>query len=169
MTTGGCGVSSRRFRLTGGLARSGGTSARSNVVYLDRYRPRGVSPRLLLYVTESARWEGLLASSPDWWTRAAQTPEELAAALAGPEPDLVVLDDTLTWIDPVDVIARTHSATGAAIVMVMGNRGGRSRRTLLKRAFAAGLTDSLLAPLEANELFHTLRLLLHLRVSAAGG
>ncbi len=86
----------------------------------------------------------------------------LRHALLTKQPDLILMESDLGWVDPIDAIEHISGLTSAPIVLIRTS-DSTADGPLLKRAFAAGLHDTLLAPLCPDELGEALGVLLKLR------
>lgn len=86
----------------------------------------------------------------------------LRHALLTKQPDLILMESDLGWADPVEVIRHVSAQLSAPVVLIR-NCELSSDGPFLKKAFAAGLHDTLLAPLCPDELGEALGVLLKLR------
>jgi CheY-like chemotaxis protein len=83
-------------------------------------------------------------------------------ALLTKQPDLILMESDLGWADPVQAIEEISGLMGSPIVLIRTS-DSKADGPLLKRAFAAGLHDTLLTPLCPDELGEALSVLLKMR------
>ena len=135
----------------------------SNVVELMAFRDRRPSPgaHTVYYLNEAGRWLETLDSFAFLYVEDIGNMEVLKARLLSRTPDLIVLESELKWTDPVSTINLLSSLVEAPIVLITDCNAESSN--LIKAAYAAGVHDTLYAPLREDELGETLEVLLKFR------
>ena len=109
----------------------------------------------------AARWLDLLNRFRFAETQDIRSSLGLRHALLTRQPDLVLIESDLGWKDPVKAIEEIGSQFQIPIVLIRSGKADEG--PLLKRAFAAGLHDTLSTPLCPDELAEALGVLLKLR------
>lgn len=135
----------------------------SNVVKLAAFRDRRPSAdsHTVYYLNEAGRWLDTLDSFAFLNVQDISNMEVLKARLLSRTPDLIVLESELKWAEPVSTINLLSSLVEAPIVLITDCNAESS--DLIKRAYAAGVHDTLYAPLREDELGETLEVLLKFR------
>ncbi len=83
-------------------------------------------------------------------------------ALLTKQPDLILMESELGWAEPVELIEEISGLLNSPIILIrLGDPA--TDGLMLKRAFAAGLHDTLRAPLCPDELSEALSVLLKMR------
>lgn len=158
----------RTTRLVGakGRTKSSEASLPPNVIdfaeFLGRRNP--VDTHTVYYLNESGTWLDPLVSFPFLHVEDINSMEQLKTRLLSRTPDLIFIEAKLSWVDPISTISLLSSLVEAPIVMVCESSGDSA--PLIKQAYAAGVHDTLYAPLRRDDLFETLEVLLKLRRSA---
>jgi AmiR/NasT family two-component response regulator len=149
-------VSQRRPRGTAGAFRPG------NVIDLDRVRrQRSVgSWRTVFYLNEQRDHVGLLTHLDGLKIVDIHSTELLTTKLLLKNADLVLVESGIKWICPIEVVERLQHKLSVPIVMICDRKSLQENRSLVKQAYAAGVSDTLFAPLEIDELSETLHVLL---------
>jgi DNA-binding response OmpR family regulator len=143
-----------------GKVRSKNSASFQNVIPLGQFRlRRTAAEHSVFYLTANERWLDLLSSCFATKVESVRGPDVLKAKLLRREPDLVLVESGIRWADPVDTIHHLHTLLEVPIVMICDARCGRNSR-LIKRAFAAGVCDTLFTPLKHDELVESLDVLL---------
>lgn len=139
-----------------------------NVILLDRYRKmRWMHYRVqVLYIGEPGTSEVAIEALAQWvkTVRAVFDESSLFSSLSETKPDLILVESSVSWRDPVAIVEFLGLKTRTPIVLVCtpGKRKAR-RPQLLKRAFAAGIQDALTQPLHREEVEETFGVLLKYR------
>ena len=145
----------------------GVTGARSNVIDLSLHRWRRArvpsASHTVYYIHESGEWQNLLTSFPFLSIQSIENEEVLRARLIHCPPDLILIDSQLRWADLVHLTAFLHNLVQVPIVMICGAPPSSKASKILKQAYAVGLHDAVFAPLQREELFESLEVLLKFR------
>lgn len=134
----------------------------ADVIDLDDYRIRrrtDVHP--IFYLSRQGDWLDLLGQFDYVIPEDIRSPMGLRQALLTQQPDLILIESDLDWIDPVEAIEQIGLMMSTPIVLIRSR--DKDEGLLLKRAFAAGIQDTLSAPLCPDELSEALGVLLKLR------
>lgn len=133
-----------------------------NVVDLAQYRSArgGDSRRSILYLSNQEEWLSVLQTVAPR-LRSVTSPDALSMQ---PPPDLVIIESWIEWADAIDLVERLVDLHAIPVLMLWNlPRSHAKTRRAMKRAFAAGVADSLFTPLNRAELEETLDVLLKLQ------
>jgi AmiR/NasT family two-component response regulator len=149
-------VSQRRPRGTTGAFCPG------NVIDLDRVRRhRSVGGwRTVFYLNEQRDHVSLLTHLNGLKIVDIHSNELLTTKLLLRTADLVLVESAIQWTCPIEVIQHLQHRLSVPIVMICDRKSLQENRSLVKQAYAAGVCDTLFAPLEIDELSETLHVLL---------
>ena len=145
------------------------SSAFDNVIDLNshRWRRARAVPHSLFYINENGAWLDLLSSFPFLRVEDIQDQDTLRSRLVLRAPDLILIDSQVRWADLVELTAFLHDLVQVPIVMICNDRPSQRTSRLLKQAYAVGLHDAVFAPLQREELFESLEVLLKYRRQAS--
>ena len=142
-------------------------NASDNVIDLNAHRWRRgrlQNPaHTVYYLHEDGEWQGLLSSFPSLSVENIESEETLRSRLVHCPPELILIDSQLRWTDLVRLTAYLHDLVQVPIVMICGAPPSSKTSRLLKQAYAVGLHDAVFAPLQRDELFESLEVLLKFR------
>ncbi|MBI4404041.1 MAG: hypothetical protein HY537_07765 [Deltaproteobacteria bacterium] len=138
----------------------------SNVIDLCRYRNRRNRLHFynVFYVTEEGQWLTLLLFSPFLRVRDLRSQEELRNFLLIERPDLIIVESNISWGEPIEIIREFHEKLAVPIVLVCDNTRSAKDKTLIKKAYSAGVHDVLFAPLRRDEIVEAIDVLLKFRM-----
>ena len=88
--------------------------------------------------------------------------ENLRSKLRGRTPELVLLESAFQWACPFETIDRLDYLLEVPIVLICDHQGDTPNAEIIKKAFDAGIHDTLYTPLKKDELSETLDVLLKL-------
>jgi CheY-like chemotaxis protein len=137
----------------------------SNVIDLDTHRWRRARflTHSLFYINEDGAWWNVLSSFPMLRVENVQDEETLRSRLLSSQPDLILIDSQIRWADLVELTSHLHHLVQVPIVMLCHAPPNAKTSRLLKQAYAVGLHDAVFAPLEREDLFESLEVLLKFR------
>jgi len=115
------------------------------------------------YIHENGDWQNLLNSFPSLRVESIESEETLRSRLVSCPPELVLIDSALRWTDLVLLTEFLHDLVQVPIVMICSAPPSSKTARLLKQAYAVGLHDAVFAPLQREELFESLGVLLKFR------
>lgn len=143
--------------------------AESNLVdfSLEKWKRSSRQGQTVFYVNESGEWLNLLSQNRALTTVDVHSLETLGNALFQQPPDLVLIESNLTWADPLAILNNLNSTLSVPAVMICESHL-RNHRSWLKKAFSLGASDTLFAPLEREDFFQTLSILLRFQDSMIG-
>lgn len=147
-----------------GSKEASSTCASYNVIDMNAYRRRKshLPQHHLLYITDESPHGDAIQGIPSAATDIVASLETLRVAFVRRNHDLVFVDSDLSWADPVELIERMTRLSSPPILLLCSQTGARNN-AMLKRAFAAGLHDTLFAPLSHEDLLESVEVLLKLR------
>lgn len=135
----------------------------ANVIELRKFRNRRQtqSTHPVFYLTQFGQSRESIGSLP--WLQVEEIPSlaDLKRALVAKTPDLILLEANITWLDPISAISLLSSLVEVPIVMIC--EPSAKSQSLIKKAFAAGVHDTLNAPLRREDLMESLEVLLKLK------
>jgi AmiR/NasT family two-component response regulator len=136
----------------------------ADVIDLAKFRLRqtDTDAHPIFYLSRDGAWLDMLSGFGFLEIEDIRSQLGLRHALLTSRPDLVLVESNLDWIDPIEAIQEISGSLNAPVVLIRHPEAG-SDGNLLKRAFAAGLHDSLVAPLCPDELGEALGVLLKMR------
>jgi len=134
-----------------------------NVIDLSSFRRRRASPgsHTIYYINESELWLELLSLFKDLRIENLNSPEKLSTTMLVRPPALVFLESFLSWANPIELIANLQRRSEVPIVMICDSQYS-DNPTLIKKAYEAGVYDTLFTPLKKQDLSETLEVLLRL-------
>ena len=88
---------------------------------------------------------------------------DLFAVLKRSPPELIFVESSLSWEDPLHIITEVHHITEVPIVMVCKS-SPQQMSSLLKQAYAAGLSDVLKSPVLRDDLMEILSVFLQVEL-----
>jgi CheY-like chemotaxis protein len=143
----------------------------SNVVSLEKFRrSRWLLQRVdLLYISDDKVPEGRLQllKGCAHGLKIVQDEGTLLETVGSFMPDIVLIESGIKWADPIALVASLAQWTSAPLVMLCTRDTRKADRPqMLKRAFAAGLHDTLMLPLRKEEVEETFGVLLKYRSCA---
>lgn len=138
----------------------------ANVISLSDFRERRFSSgaHRVFYLTDSGKYREEILALPSLQIEGVISAETLRAKLLTHSADIVLIEAALAWTDPVAAIHMLSSSIDAPIVMI-ADRSQTRDSELMKRAYAAGVHDTLYAPLCPDEVAETFSVLLKYRRS----
>ncbi len=116
----------------------------------------------IFYLSRDGAWLDMLGSHTFLEIEDIRSKLGFRHALLTKQPDLILMESELGWAEPVAAIEEISRLLTAPIVLIRTSDSATDG-PLLKRAFAAGLYDTLLAPLCPDELGEALSVLLKMR------
>ena len=139
-----------------------------NVVSLEAFRLRVSVPahpsHRLFYVAESScRWLALLSSFPFLQIDVIPSLLPLKEKLLAHQPDLIIVDAKIEWDDPIRLIEIFAELLEVPVVMIYSAENLRQTPELLKRGFEVGMHDTVQSPLQRDELWESINVLLKFR------
>jgi AmiR/NasT family two-component response regulator len=137
-----------------------GNSGYAQVIDLTEVRRRALRSHVVWYITENRVWSDLLASFSFFQLEEIQSREELNSRLLIKRPSLILVESAVRWAHAVEVIEELQEFLQVPIVMIYDPREKNTDPHLVKKAYAAGVCDTLYTPLHNHELSETLALLL---------
>lgn len=139
----------------------------SNVIDLSAHRWRRRQFRnpahTVFYLHENGDWQQLLNSFPSLQVESIESEESLRSRLVKSAPELILIDSQLRWTDLVALTGFLHDLVQVPIVLLCGAKPNSKTSRLLKQAYAVGLHDAVFAPLQRDDLFESLEVLLKYR------
>jgi len=134
----------------------------SNVIDLSEYRQKRTYSqyRNIMYLSNSGSWGSLLNSFRALKIRDIQNHEMLRDQLKTQNPDLILLESNLVWANAIEMAHYLDNRIGVPIVFIVESKSKSNSRKNLKRAYSAGVCDTLFTPLNKEEVAETIGVLL---------
>lgn len=133
---------------------------------LERWKRSGRLGQTVFYINDKGTWLETLSENRSLSMLDIHSLETLSNSLFQFPPDLVLIESSLSWADPLILLESLTSTLSAPTVMVC-EKNVRNR-SWLKKAFALGASDVLFAPREKEDLFQTLSVLLRFQERGIG-
>lgn len=132
----------------------------ADVIDLSSYRKRYLfrSAHTIFYLNENGLWLDYLLGYKLLHPRDVRSAKTLETMLLIHNPELILIESHLSWSDPFETSKNLSERLQVPIVMICGPES--KSKKILKKAYSAGVHDTLFTPLNKDELFETLQVLL---------
>jgi hypothetical protein len=117
---------------------------------------------LIFYISESGRWLEMLRDFENLEIVDIRSTESLRQKLMGRTPEIILLESSFQWACPFETIDRLDYLLEVPMVLICDRDGETQNAEFIKKAFAAGVHDTLYTPLKKDDLSETLEVLLKL-------
>jgi len=121
----------------------------------------------IFYISQNQEWSELLGQIPGVQIANVQSLDALSTYLLLDTPDLVLLESSVEWADPISIIEKLRQTVTAPMVLLCNSQNLVDDPTLLKKAYAAGVCDALFSPINHDELLETVDVLLKFQRQAS--
>lgn len=151
----------------GEMERSRATRRRSSILFAENVIPIRISDTervederpIVFYLHSARQTESLIADLRTIQTVSVTDRNQLRTQLLSLVPQVVVIEADIKWAPALGLIEELH--TGFDLPVILLSDKPRSRgRTLIKQAYAAGVSDVLYKPLDPEEVLQSLGVLL---------
>ncbi len=163
-------MSRERFRRRGSHVSSSINSYQaSNVIDIGSVRNRtAIRSRVhtVFYLNEGGR-PNEFASLSDVHLVDIRDADTLTRKLLIRIPDVILVESSIQWTDALTTIRQLVDIMAAPVVLLVDGESQIQDPTLIKKAYAAGVCDTLFLPLDGDELRQTLSVLLHFQAKAS--
>ncbi len=161
-------VNYKRSRRSRSVATLPG-SLPSNVVSFSASRKKVTAPKAhtIFYINESLDCAPLLESLGDIYLVDIHNPETLTRKLLIRIPDVILVESGIEWSDALTTVRQMTDLMAAPVVLLVGENSIKEDPDLIRKAYAAGVSDTLFMPLDQEEVFQTLNVLLHFQAQAS--
>lgn len=138
-------------------------SHRPNIV---PFRGKTVSP--WFYIGDEYAKESLFIFSKGHPVCSISSEEDLLVTLANSRPAFILIEATLSWADPIQLIARLSQLSASPILFLMKKSNSKKQDAVIRQAYQAGIFDILYLPLEEPEFREMVDLVLRVSRKVIG-
>jgi len=161
-------VSQERSRRTRSKIRPSSVAS-SNVLNFDASRNKlpPSKSHTVFYINENRECAALLESLGDVHVVDIHDPDMLTRKLLIRIPDVIMIESSLQWSDALTTVRQMTDLMAAPVVLLVDRHCQNQAPQLIKKAYAAGVSDTLFLPLDKDEVQRTLNVLLHFQSQAS--